>query len=87
MPRAIPRDRIPDLIAAHDRGATMTQLAAEFGVAVSTISLELAAAGRSKHLKPCGTAAAAVRHRRRGEPVDPECDAALRAYDQNRKLR
>ena len=31
-------------------------------------------------LAPCGTRAAAVRHRRRGEPVDPACAAAERAY-------
>lgn len=30
--------------------------------------------------QPCGTYAAAVRHRRRGEPLDDECRLAERAY-------
>ena len=31
-------------------------------------------------LAPCGTRAAAVRHKRRGEQVDPACAAAAHAY-------
>ena len=34
---------------------------------------------RSRKLAPCGTTAAAKRHRRRGEPPCPECRAAERA--------
>jgi hypothetical protein len=35
--------------------------------------------------KPCGTRAAARRHRERGEPVDDACLAAEREYDRERK--
>ena len=34
---------------------------------------------KSRKLAPCGTTAAAKRHRRRGEPPCPECKAAERA--------
>lgn len=34
---------------------------------------------KSRSLAPCGTTAAAKRHRRRGEPPCPECKAAERA--------
>lgn len=38
-------------------------------------------------LKPCGTRAAAVRHRRRGEHLDPACLAAERAWNAARMRR
>jgi hypothetical protein len=41
-----------------------------------------------KQLQPCGTAAAAERHKRRGEPIDEACrlayNAARREYDRQR---
>jgi hypothetical protein len=36
-------------------------------------------------LKPCGTTAAARRHRYRGEPVDAACQRAEQARDRTRK--
>jgi ribosomal protein S21 len=36
-------------------------------------------------LKPCGTLAAARRHRARGEPVDDACVEAERTYDRERR--
>lgn len=38
-----------------------------------------------RRLKPCGTLAAARRHRSRNEPVDDACVEAERAYDRDRK--
>jgi hypothetical protein len=35
-------------------------------------------------LKPCGTHAAFNRHKQRGEPIDPTCDAAERRYHAER---
>lgn len=47
--------------------------------------------GAPPTLKPCGTYAAAIRHRRNGEPVDAACAAALAEYQAaqhaNRKAR
>lgn len=37
--------------------------------------------------KPCGTRAAAMRHLRRGEPLDAACDAARKAWERERSRR
>jgi hypothetical protein len=37
--------------------------------------------------KPCGTPAAAARHRYHREPIDPACRAALQAENQKRKAQ
>lgn len=38
-------------------------------------------------LAPCGTRAAAARHRRNGEPVCPACQQAERDYQRARRSR
>ena len=40
--------------------------------------------GRATSLAPCGTRAAAARHRRRGEPLDERCKQAERDYQNQR---
>jgi len=43
--------------------------------------------GLPRVLQPCGTRAAAVRHRRNGEPVCAACLAAERNYQRDVKTR
>ncbi|HEU4422108.1 MAG TPA: hypothetical protein VFR67_06155 [Pilimelia sp.] len=43
-------------------------------------------ASPSRELRPCGTYAAYWRHRRRGEPIDPACQAAADAYKEQLRL-
>ena len=40
--------------------------------------------GRATSLAPCGTRAAAARHRRGGEPLDERCKQAERDYQNQR---
>lgn len=43
--------------------------------------------GLGRPLRPCGTHAAFVRHKARGEPVDVACADAERAYQRSRRRR
>ena len=82
--------------AAHPPAlVTCLAFTAARGWHLSTVALDLVLEAEREawlreqptRLKPCGTRAAAVRHRRRGEAVDPACLAAERDHNAKRMRR
>jgi hypothetical protein len=86
------RDENPDDVARTLDGLDATELrdmvvllGAAIDVGVSHSVLYGWWTGRTRELRPCGTHAAAQRHRTRGEPLCGECRDAEREYDRVRK--
>ena len=65
--------------------AAAADYAAAPGVEVTAQRRAVLYAAGDGGLKPCGTRAAYVRHRRRGEPVDEACLAANNQATQSRQ--
>lgn len=76
----------PTAINDHEAGRkspilwTLVRWADALGMQVQVV-----AKPTGRQLKPCGTRAAAQRHRYRGEPLCDSCVAAVRRHDRERK--
>lgn len=91
-PPEIVQRAVADYLAGH----TCKEVGARYGVAATTVSSwvlaktraeDAALTPRSRPLSPCGTRAAAVRHRAYGEPVCDACKAGEAAYKATLKAR
>jgi hypothetical protein len=93
----------PALTRRYRDGENIQAIAASIGRSYGYVHSRLKAAGvqmrrgrggwpaacrrRWASVSPCGTVSAAVRHRRRGEPLDEACRAAEREYQRARRQR
>jgi hypothetical protein len=91
----------PKITRRYGEGASIRVIAKEIGRSDSYVRSRLKAANvqlrkpgggwpaacraRWEDIAPCGTVSAAQRHRRRGEPIDPECHQAELAYRRARR--
>lgn len=76
----------PTAINDHEAGRkspilwTLVRWADALGMQVQVVAKPV-----GRQLRPCGTVAAAKRHRDRGEPRCDSCTAAIRKHDRERK--
>jgi hypothetical protein len=72
------------LAAMHDEGRSVKAMLRDVPGLLGWLEQPRSRRAHGKPLRPCGTHAAFVRHKNRGEDVDPACAEAEKAYQRER---